>query len=107
MSAKRVSRRGFIRSSMLLGGGGLASTAGLGAHDPVAPAGGRGPVLDVRDFGAVGDGLTSATRAIQHALNAAQRLGGGIVQLPAGTWRAGTLHFRSHVTLDLGPGAVL
>jgi polygalacturonase len=35
------------------------------------------------------------------------RRGGGTVHLPAGTWLSGTLQLRSHVTLELAPGAVL
>ncbi len=103
------SRRGFIRGSVLVGGGTLACAATAAG---VARAGAdsslpRGPALDVRDFGAAGDGRTSATRPLQHAIDAAHQLGGGIVQLPAGTWLSGTVHLRSRVTIDLAPGAVL
>jgi hypothetical protein len=67
----------------------------------------RGPILDVRDLGAVGDGRTKDTHAIQRAIDAAHRLGGGLVLLPAGTWLCGTLRLRSRVTVELTPGAVL
>jgi len=109
-----LSRRDFVRTSVLLGGGSLAVTAGVDAVPRVGQAadrGGegvsRGPALDVRDFGGIGDGRTADTRAIQQAIDAAHRLGGGLVQLPAGTWRSGTLALRSRVTLELTPGAVL
>jgi hypothetical protein len=97
-----------MRSSMLLGGGAAAvgGTTWAGEHAGDAPSP-SGPVFDVRDFGAAGDGRTRDTRAIQHAIDAAHRLGGGIVRLPAGTWLSGTLHLRSRVTVDIGPGAVL
>src|SRR6266850_5583860 len=115
----RVSRRRFLRTSVLLGGGGLAGTAGIAAvggsgpstldHRTPSSSSPRAPgaALDVRDFGAVGDGRTSDTRAIQRAIDAGQRLGGAIVQLPAGVWLSGTLHLRGRVTVDLAPGAVL
>ena len=109
-----LSRRDFVRTSVLLGGGSLAVTAGVDAvprAGQAADRGGegvsRGPALDVRDFGGIGDGRTADTRAIQQAIDAAHRLGGGLVQLPAGTWRSGTLALRSCVTLELTPGAVL
>jgi polygalacturonase len=102
----RLSRRGFLRTSALLGGGGLASGAWAAEHG-APPATSRGPALDVRDFGAVGDGHTRDTAALQRTIEAAHELGGGIVQLPAGRWLSGTLHLRSHVALELGPGAVL
>jgi polygalacturonase len=96
-----VSRRGFIGASVLAGG---AVSAGWAA-ERAAPA--RGRMLDVRELGAVGDGRTNDTRAIQHAIDLSPQLGDGIVSLPAGTWLSGTLHLRSHVTLELAAGAVL
>lgn len=71
-----------------------------------------GLVLDhalfaVRAFGAVGDGRTDDTRPLQRAIDAAAHCRGGIVHVPAGTWRSGTLRLRSDVTLELAAGAVL
>jgi len=62
---------------------------------------------NVRDYGAKGDGLAKDTDAIQKALNAAERAGGGEVLIPAGRFVSGTLHLRSNVTLRLENGAVL
>lgn len=62
---------------------------------------------DVTRFGAVGDNLTLNTRAIQRAIDACATGGGGIVRIPAGTFRTGTIVLRSQVTLYLEPGAVL
>ena len=42
--------------------------------------------FNVRDFGGVGDGHTSDTSAIQAAIDAAAKAGGGDVYIPAGTW---------------------
>lgn len=44
--------------------------------------------VSVNDFGAVGDGITDDTAAIQAAINAAQAVGQGCVYFPAGTYRA-------------------
>ncbi len=49
-------------------------------------------VFDVRDFGAAGDGVADDTAEIQAAITAAIAAGGGVILLPAGTWRVtGTL----------------
>ncbi|WP_432042884.1 glycosyl hydrolase family 28-related protein [Streptomyces cadmiisoli] len=47
----------------------------------------RRVVLDVRDFGAVPDGTTDAAPAINRAVAAAGRAGGGTVTIPPGTFR--------------------
>lgn len=62
---------------------------------------------DVRDFGARGDGTTLDTAAINRAVEAASASGGGTVRVPAGRYRSGTIHLRSHVFLHLDAGAVL
>ena len=41
----------------------------------------------VKDFGAVGDGTTDDTSAIQAAINAVEAAGGGIVYLPNGSYK--------------------
>lgn len=43
-------------------------------------------IFNVKDFGAVGDGITDDTAAIQAAIDAANAAGGGEVYLPEGTW---------------------
>lgn len=64
-------------------------------------------VHNVREYGARGDGRTKDTAAIQRAIEAAARQGGGVVMLPAGRYLSGTLHLRSKVALELAAGAVL
>lgn len=63
--------------------------------------------LDVKTFGAIGDGVTPATAALQAAIDAVAQAGGGTVYVPAGRYATGTLHLRSHVTLELDAGATL
>lgn len=48
-----------------------------------------GDVVSVKDFGAVGDGITDDTAAIQAALNYVNSVGGGVVFLPPGRYRKG------------------
>jgi polygalacturonase len=63
--------------------------------------------LDVRDFGARGDGAAKDTAAIQKGIDAAERNGGGTVVVPAGRYLSGTIHLKSNVTLHLENGATI
>lgn len=64
--------------------------------------------FNVLSFGAVGDGRTNDTAAIQAAINACHRQGGGRVILPGGhTFRSGALVLCSNLELHLQMGAVL
>lgn len=61
----------------------------------------------VRAYGAHGDGTALDTAAIQQAIDAAAAAGGGVVFLPPGDYLCTTVHLRSHVTLEIGEGAIL
>ncbi|MFH1737580.1 MAG: glycoside hydrolase family 28 protein [bacterium] len=61
----------------------------------------------VKAFGAVGDGASKDTEAIQSAIDAAHDAGGGTVYFPAGVYLSGTLRLKSHVTLHLEAGSTL
>lgn len=63
--------------------------------------------LNVRDFGAVGDGKTKETAAIQQALDRCSVLGGCEVLVPAGEYLTGAVALRSNTTLRLEKGATL
>ena len=64
-------------------------------------------VVNVRDLGAVPDGKTLCTEAIQQAIDRCGAAGGGTVYFPPGTYLSGTLFLKSHVTLHLEAGATL
>jgi polygalacturonase len=64
-------------------------------------------VFDVRDFGAVGNGVTLDTKTIQAAINACSQAGGGKVYLSNGKFLSGTLYLKDNVTIYLEAGAVL
>ncbi|HEX3143697.1 MAG TPA: glycoside hydrolase family 28 protein [Pyrinomonadaceae bacterium] len=65
------------------------------------------PVYDVRAFGAKGDGQTLDTPAINKAIDAASKTGGGTVNFSAGTYLSVSIHLKSNITLNLESGATL
>lgn len=64
-------------------------------------------VFNVRDFGAVGDGRTLDSPAINAAIEAAVREGGGQVVLPAGTYLSGSIRLKSNIDLHLAAGCTI
>lgn len=64
-------------------------------------------IYNITDFGAVGDGRVKNTRMIQAAIDHCAAQGGGIVSFTPGIYLSGTLYLRSHICLDIAPGAVL
>jgi polygalacturonase len=61
----------------------------------------------VTEFGAIGNGETINTAALQKALDACAEAGGGTLIVPPGCYLTGPLSLRSHVTLHLESGAIL
>ena len=64
-------------------------------------------VYNVRDFGAKGDGRTLDSPAINAAIEAAVRDGGGQVLLPAGTYLSGSIRLKSNIDLHLSAGCTI
>jgi polygalacturonase len=64
-------------------------------------------VYTITDFGAKGDGITNNSKAINAAIDAASKSGGGTVFFPAGNFLSYTIRLKSHITLHLDQGAVL
>jgi len=62
--------------------------------------------IDVRSYGAKGDGGADDTAAVQKALDAAAE-SHGVAVVPAGTFRCGSLNLKSNTTLRLEAGATL
>ena len=61
----------------------------------------------ITEFGAVADGVTLNTSAIQKAIDSAAAAGGGMVEIPAGTFRSGSIFLKDGVGLELAENAVL
>jgi polygalacturonase len=63
--------------------------------------------LNIRDFGAVGDGKTKDTVAIQQTIDRCAILGGDEVIIPEGNYFTGAIQLRSNVTIRFAQGAIL
>ncbi|WP_168121718.1 glycosyl hydrolase family 28 protein [Paenibacillus sp. HB172176] len=62
---------------------------------------------DVKQYGAIADGKTVDTKAIQKAIDDCYEAGGGCVVLAGGTFVSGTLFLKSNVYLQVNSSAVL
>ncbi len=63
--------------------------------------------FNIANFGAVGDGTATNTASIQAAVNAANNAGGGIVEVPTGTFLSGPVELADNINFHLDRGAVL
>ncbi len=61
----------------------------------------------ISEFGAVGDGQTLNTKAIQAAINKCATDGGGVLVIPKGTFLTGSIYFRQDVDLYLEKDGIL
>ena len=64
-------------------------------------------IYNVRDYGAKGDGKTLDSPAINAAIEAAVKDGGGQVLLPAGTYLSGSIRLKSNIDLHLAAGCTI
>ncbi|MGA2184098.1 MAG: glycoside hydrolase family 28 protein [Bryobacteraceae bacterium] len=94
-------RREFLKGA----GAGLAGVA-LAVPAAAAPTEKAGS-FNVRAFGAVGDGKSLDTEAINKAVAAAAGAGGGTVLFPAGSYLSYSIHLRSNVDLYLDQGSTI
>ncbi len=61
--------------------------------------------VNILDYGGVADGVTDNTNAFAQAIQACVTAGGGRVVVPSGQYVSGTIELKSHVLLELEPGA--
>lgn len=64
-------------------------------------------IYHVTDFGAIADGKTLSTLAIQAAINECNACGGGTVMLDGGNFVSGTIYLKSNVRLEIDISAKL
>src|ERR1700730_7911175 len=107
MFTKPAERREFLKlTGAMIAGSALGTATTIQAAPPKTNPAAR-DTLDVRAFGASGDGKTMDTLAINKAIEAAAAAGGGIVRFPAGSYLCHSIHLKSHITLYLDPGATI
>ena len=70
-------------------------------------AGMNSSYFNVKDFGAMGDGKTLDSKAINLAIEAASKAGGGTVYIPSGTYLSGSIHLKSNICLFINQGATI
>ncbi|WP_372775553.1 glycoside hydrolase family 28 protein [Mangrovibacterium sp.] len=63
--------------------------------------------FNVAKYGAIADGKTIATEAIQKTIDAAAEAGGGKVVFEPGTYLSGALFIKSNVELHIGEGVII
>ena len=73
----------------------------------IAPSPRAGEWTNIVDYGAVADGKSNNANAIQMAIEAVARRGGGVVYVPPGRFLTGGIVLRSHITFHIDGGAVL
>jgi len=106
-----MARRSFLKQSamvaipLVVGGFSLPALAAY-----VPPTRARGTTIrNVKDYGALGDGMHDDTAAIQAAINSLPTTGGTVV-IPAGTYMIDTskkINLRSLMLLQMDPNAIL
>lgn len=63
--------------------------------------------FNVKDYGAKGDGVNIDSYAINDAIEAASKVGGGTIYFPAGTYSSYSIRLKSNISLYLDYGAVI
>ncbi len=63
--------------------------------------------VNIIDFGAVGDGVTDNTEAINNAITHLSQQGGGKVVIPAGVWYTGAIEIKSNINLHAERNALI
>jgi polygalacturonase len=63
--------------------------------------------FSIKKYGAVADGFTLNTKAINDAITACNAKGGGVVLVPAGLWLTGPVVLKSNVNLCIAKSAIL
>ncbi|WP_262408831.1 glycoside hydrolase family 28 protein [Sphingomonas sp. JC676] len=98
LAEAELSRRGAVigLGAALLAQPALAQTARM-----------LGAFYDVRGYGAKGDGKAIDSNAINRAIEAATKAGGGTVVVPPGRYLCFSIRLRNNVTIVLSAGAVI
>lgn len=68
---------------------------------------GYAKVYNVRDYGAVGDGVHIDSPAINAAIEAAAQKGGGVILFPEGVYSSYSIRLKDNITLRLAKGSAI
>ena len=63
--------------------------------------------VNLKDFGAVGDGSTLCTEAFSKAIEALSQKGGGKLIVPQGVWFTGPITLKSNINLHIEKGGII
>ena len=117
MVSNPIERRSFLKraTQTLLAAPAVATLNNLAFAEPYSkpkPEPQAAPkstnlTLNVRDYGATGDGATKDTAAIQQAIDRCSVLGGGEVLILAGNYLTGAIQLRARTLLRLAPDSIL
>ena len=111
--SRRKFMRGLAVGAAALPAGNLLARDSRGAKaaqgEWAVPAGAEASAFlyTVTAFGAVGDGQTLCTAAIQAAIDACAQAGGGTVVVPPGKYLTAPLFLKSHIVFEVSSGATL
>lgn len=97
---KPATRYSFTVRSVMADGKLSAASAAVNVRTGSTPKS-----CDVTAQGAVGDGSTLNTAAIQKTIDTCPA--GGVVRIPQGVFKSGAIFLKSNITLDLAEGATL
>ncbi len=105
MTTNPLLRRDFLRVGSL---GLAAAIPGANPADANVQTAAPPPqFVNVRVRGAIGDGKTLDTAAINSAIETAAASGGGTVHFPAGVYLTFSIHLKNNVHLHLEQGATI
>ena len=105
-----INRRNFLSGAAImgtigaLGTGTVLASSGLDSSSITEKSlsiNHQKTMYNIKDFGAVGDGETICTNAINSAIAKCHENGGGMVVIPVGIFKSGTIQMKSNVELHL------
>ena len=63
--------------------------------------------INIKDFGAIGNGKNLCTNSFENAINHLSEKGGGKLIIPSGVWLTGPIELKSNIHLHLEYGAII
>jgi polygalacturonase len=99
--------RFIFRAILFLAGFALVTPLKAQPFTPPALPNIPATIFNIKQYGAIGDGVATNTTAIQFAIDAATKAGGGIIEIPAGIYLSGPIHMASQINLHVDEGATL